>query len=164
MKNGLAVIDSGPVFSLAIINRLSLLDLFFDEVKVPTTVWNEITLNTSSFIYPAIAQYFSSKIEPIRQAYEVSSLIDPGENDAILLYKEIDARFLIIDDKKGREIAEQSGISCIGTLGLLALAKDKGYIKALKPIFETFLKNKRYYSIYLLNALLESKNEKPFFM
>lgn len=41
----------------------------------------------------------------------------------------------------------------------LSIAKDKGLIGGLKPIFETFLLNKRFYSVDLLNALLVSRGE-----
>lgn len=49
MKNGLVIADSGPIFSLAIINQLGLLNHLFDNVKIPLAVWTEITLqkNTS---------------------------------------------------------------------------------------------------------------------
>jgi uncharacterized protein len=42
MKNGLVIADSGPLFSLALINRLDILTELFDEVKIPQAVWNEI--------------------------------------------------------------------------------------------------------------------------
>lgn len=50
-------------------------------------------------------------------------------------------------------------INCIGIIGLLAIANDKGLIGRLKPIFETFLQNKRFYSVDLLNTILMSKGE-----
>jgi predicted nucleic acid-binding protein len=35
MKNGLVIADAGPIFSLAIIDKLELLNQIFDEVKIP---------------------------------------------------------------------------------------------------------------------------------
>jgi uncharacterized protein len=77
----------------------------------------------------------------------------------LILYEELHADFLLIDDKKARKIAENFDINCIGIIGLLSIAKDKGLIGDLKPIFETFLQNKRFYSIDLLNAILTTKGE-----
>lgn len=65
----------------------------------------------------------------------------------------------MIDNKKARKIAENLNINCIGIIGLLSIAKDKGLIGKLKPIFETFLKKKRFYSIDLLNSVLTAKGE-----
>ncbi len=46
-----------------------------------------------------------------------------------------------------------------GTLGLLVAAKQKKLITELKPLFEIFLKNKRYYSPNLLNEILIGQGE-----
>lgn len=85
--------------------------------------------------------------------------MDLGESESVILYKEAQADFLLIDDKKARKIAENFDITCIGTLGLLAIAKDKAIIEELKPIFEDFIKNKRFYSRKILNKILELKGE-----
>ena len=85
--------------------------------------------------------------------------MDSGESESVMLYKEMQADFLLIDDKKARSIAENFSVNCIGVIGLLAVAKDRGLIKELKPIFETFLSNKRFYSPELLNAILAKVGE-----
>ena len=85
--------------------------------------------------------------------------MDFGESESVILYNELDANFLLIDDKKARKFAENLGLNCIGTLGLLSIAKKKKLIQELKPIFEFFLKKNRYYSISLLNSILLNHNE-----
>ncbi|MFW5773898.1 MAG: hypothetical protein ACOCWD_04375 [Tangfeifania sp.] len=67
MKNGLVIADSGPIFSLATINKLQLLDFLFDDVKIPQAVWKEITLNNSVPYYDIIIKYFENKIAIKRQ-------------------------------------------------------------------------------------------------
>jgi len=64
-----------------------------------------------------------------------------------------------MDDKKARKIAENFGSNCIGTIRLLSVAREKKIISELKPLFETFLRNKRFYSITLLNTILEKHKE-----
>lgn len=54
MNNGLAIIDSGPVFSLAAIKKLELPAKLFDEIRIPKAVWLEVTLNKSTQYYPDI--------------------------------------------------------------------------------------------------------------
>jgi len=49
-----------------------------------------------------------------------------GEREAILLAKEEKADAVIIDEKKGREAAENEGIRVIGTLRILYDASELG--------------------------------------
>lgn len=161
MKNGLVIADSGPIFSLALIDKLTILDNLFDNVRIPQAVWNEITLNESVSYYSKIVSYFEGKVEKIKTFNELSFIMDLGESESVNLYRELNADFLLIDDKKARRIAENLKINCIGTLGLLTIAKDRGLIQELKPIFEDFLNNKRFYSLELLNLILVQNNEKP---
>ena len=50
---------------------------------------------------------------------------------------------------------------CIGSIGLSVKAKQKGFINALKPIFEKWLDNERYFSLRLLNEILTQTSEEP---
>lgn len=159
MKNGLVIADSGPIFSLAIINQLELLNDLFDEVKIPHAVWEEITQDKSTKFYARIELFFKAKVTKIKSFNELTFLMDYGESESVILYKELNAQFLLVDDKKARKIAENFNINCIGTLGLLVTAKNKGIIKTLKPLFKVLLENDRYYSLNLLNALLKKQNE-----
>ena len=159
MKNGLVIADAGPIFSLAIIDKLELLNQLFDEIKISKAVREEITLDKSTEFYYNIEQFFKPKVLRIKGFNELTFVMDYGESESVILYKELNADFLLIDDKKARKIAENFDIKCIGTLGILSVAKDKGLINDLRPIFKTFLENNRYYSIKLLNKLLERHNE-----
>lgn len=159
MKNGLVIADAGPIFSLAVIDKLELLNNLFDEVKIPQAVWEEISLNKSTEYYNRIEAFFREKVISISGFNELTFIMDYGESESLILYKELNADFLLIDDKKARTIAENFEINCIGTLGLLSVAKTKGYIFELRPIFIQFIKAKRYYSISLLNMLLDKHGE-----
>lgn len=161
MKNGLVIADAGPVFSLAILDKLKLLDQLFEEIRIPRAVWREITLHQNTDIYDGIVKFFEHKVIDIHGFNELTFLMDYGESQAVILYKELGADFLLIDDKKAREIAENFGMNCIGTLGLLSFSKDKDLIRELRPLFIELLNNKRYFSLNLLNAILIEKNEEP---
>ncbi|HPW67769.1 MAG TPA: hypothetical protein PLY32_05090 [Salinivirgaceae bacterium] len=43
MKNGVVIADTGPIISLALIDKLDILDKIFDEVKIANAVWEEVT-------------------------------------------------------------------------------------------------------------------------
>ncbi|WP_339134259.1 MAG: DUF3368 domain-containing protein [Candidatus Electrothrix sp. GW3-4] len=158
-KNGLVIADSGAIFSLAVIDQLEMLNALFDNISIPNAVWQEITLDEKTDYYAQIYRFFRDKIKPIKGLNTLTPLMDYGESECVLLYKESEADFLLIDDRKARAIAENFGINCIGTLGILSVARDKNLIPALKPLFDMLLTNKRFYSIRLLNSLLAQHNE-----
>jgi len=159
MKNGLVIADSGPIFSLAIIDKLDILNKLFDEVKISNAVWIEISTDESKPFHERICSYFKGKVEKIKGFNELTFVMDFGESESVILYKELKANFLLIDDKKARSLAENFGINCVGTIGLLSIAKDKGLVDNLKPLFDLLLQNHRYYSITLLNEILVQKGE-----
>ncbi len=85
--------------------------------------------------------------------------MDRGESESVILYKELQADFLLIDDNKARTIAQTLEVNCIGSIGLLIRAKQKGLIGALGPIFAYWLENKRYFSKRMLNKILNESGE-----
>ena len=159
IDDGLVIADAGPIFSLAVIDRMDLLDSLFDDVKISSAVWVEISKDEKSPLFQRVYSYFQDKVVQIKGFNELTFVMDYGESESIILYKELEADFLLIDDKKARSIAENFGINCIGTISLLPIAKDKGLIESLRPLFEMFLQNHRYYSIELLNSILHQKGE-----
>lgn len=86
--------------------------------------------------------------------------MDYGESESVILYRELDADFLLIDDRKAREIAQSLGVRCIGTIGFLIACKRLGLVSYLKPLFEMLLSEGRYFSVELLNNVLLQNNER----
>jgi len=125
MKNGLVIADSGPIFSLALIDKLNILTALFDDVKIPQAVWNEITYDKTKPDYQKLHDFFKDKTRQISGINELTFVMDYGESEAIILFRELHADFLLIDNKKARSIAESLNVNCIGIIGLLATATDK---------------------------------------
>jgi len=50
---------------------------------------------------------------------------------------------LIIDDLKGRKIAQKAGIRFTGTLGVILAAKDRGIIQTVAPLLDE-IKNQNF--------------------
>jgi predicted nucleic acid-binding protein len=62
--------------------------------------------------------------------------LDVGEAEAIALAKELAADLLLMDGRRGRDIAARLGLRVIGLLGVLIEAKHRGMIPAVKPILD----------------------------
>ena len=63
-------------------------------------------------------------------------LVDPGEAEAIALAQSIPEALLIIDDRKGRQLAKQLGLRITGTVGVLLHAVQTGVLPALAPCLD----------------------------
>lgn len=56
----------------------------------------------------------------------LTEVLDPGESEAIELALELQADFILIDEKKGRSEADRRGLKVIGALGLIMEAYKGG--------------------------------------
>lgn len=86
MKNGLLIADSDPLFSLALIDKLNILDQLFDDVKIPRAVWDEITFDNTKQYFIKLTNYMKNKIQQIEGSNELTFVMDYGESEAIVLY------------------------------------------------------------------------------
>jgi uncharacterized protein len=152
------IADTSPVISLLLIQQFGLLEKLFEEVFIPPAVWDELNQRGPHLIYKEEMDFLSGKIIKPEKTMSFPT-IDKGETESIALYIELNATYLLIDDKKGRQVAEENSINCIGTLTVLISAKRKGLISGLKYFFEMLLANKRFYTKETLNQILAAENE-----
>ncbi len=66
----------------------------------------------------------------------LAAALDRGEASAIVLAELLHADTLLIDEKKGRDIARRRGLRIQGTLGLLVVAKRAGVFGSLREILD----------------------------
>ncbi|MCF8374192.1 MAG: DUF3368 domain-containing protein [Bacteroidales bacterium] len=154
----LLIADTGPIISLILIGEFNLIEKLFHNFLVPGEVWNELSRHSEIMSYKKDLAQISDKRRDVDFPYSISG-IDRGETEAILLFQEMKADYLLIDDKKARLKAELIGINCIGTLGVLYLAQRKGFIQNLRPLFIKLQKHNRFYSYKYLNYFLRKTNE-----
>jgi uncharacterized protein len=74
------------------------------------------------------------RVVPIRETHLLRTFrgLNFGEAQAIILAKESRADLLLIDEKRGREVAEAEGLRCLGLLGVILLAKEAGKIGSVR--------------------------------
>lgn len=143
----IVVSDTTPIISLIKINRLDLLEKLFQEVLVPDAVYRELTTNQS---FSAEAEEVKKakflKVSPVQNKQSIQILqavsgLDDGESEAIVLAGEKQSDVLIIDERRGRKVAQQLGITITGTVGILVQANYEGMLsKADAKTCMNFLK------------------------
>jgi predicted nucleic acid-binding protein len=119
----IVVCDSSPVIALALCDCLPLLDTLFHEVGIPHRVYEEMTISgkPEAKKIAAWGQGKAAAVKDMRLRNAFGLVLDAGESEAMALYWEKGADFLLIDEKKGRTIAIQSGMQITGSLGVFAL-------------------------------------------
>jgi predicted nucleic acid-binding protein len=154
----LVIADSGPIISLAVIDQLDLLETIYGEVYISEAVWQEVSRYIEPFAIPQVHD-LKGKIRKLSGTNLFAGLMDTGEAEAASLYLELNADYLIIDDRTARRMAETHGVRCVGTLAVLVKAKELNVVSALRPLFSTFILYNRYYKKDLLNSLLVDCSE-----
>lgn len=137
--------DTSPIINLAAIGQLRLLPKLYGTVVIPQAVYNEIVIEgTGQTGSTEVAQADWIEVKQIVNHPLVTSLegeLDIGEAEAIVLAVELKATLLLIDERKGRIVANRLGINSIGLLGILIKAKHEGMISAVGLLMDE-LRNK----------------------
>lgn len=132
----IVISDTTPIISLLKAGQLELLKKLFGEIIIPQTVFTELVSNSvfadevetvRSCSYIRVRDVVEKKAVSILQ--RVTGL-DAGESEAIVIAEELEADLLLVDEHKGRRVAQQMGIPITGTLGILLLAFDETLITA----------------------------------
>lgn len=124
----IVVSDTTPLISLMKIGQLELIYQLFGEIQIPEAVFEELVSNKRfleesrqiqecSYIRKVKVTDFKS-VDLLRR----STALDAGESEAIILSDSVKADLLLMDEIKGRRIAQQMGISLMGTIGMLIVA------------------------------------------
>lgn len=138
------VVNSSPLIALGYIDKIGLLKDLFDEVFIPEEVYNETVINGKNNLVADAIKKYEIKIVNIKNTLTVDFLmefLDKGEAEVIALSEERAIKNVLIDELKGRHIAEKHGFTVIGSSGILLLAKKKGLISNVRENIEIMQAN-----------------------
>lgn len=132
------VLDTSCVIILSQIEKMDILRTLFSEIFVPEAVFTEFMVKASN---TEDERRFKKiiKTAKVKDYFAVMTLqadLGKGESECIVLAKEMNADFVVLDDKDARKIAEFLGLNVIGTLGMLVMAYKKGKIENVKSIID----------------------------
>lgn len=154
------VADASALIALASCDSLAVLDALFGIVVVPEAVYFEVASDDKPQA-TRLRTYLTGKIRTVdmqRYIY-LDAFADAGETQAMLLYKETDADYLLIDDKRGRKVAKINQIKTIGSLGVLLQAKRVGLVSQIAPLIAQIAASPVYLSESLIQTVLELAGE-----
>ena len=129
------VSDTSPLQYLIQSDAVNVLSAIFGEVVIPAAVYKEIQHSRT----PADVRAWAASLPSwaiVQKATLLKNLpqIDEGEREAISLALEINAPFLLIDDRRGRLEAMRLGLQVTGTIGILEIAARKDLLKFSEAI------------------------------
>ena len=155
-------VDTSPLLYLYRIDQLTLLHRQFDRVLVPKAVVTELAKGRAQGVsIPDLADYPWIEIQQIdlRSVSEAVDSLGAGEREVILLAHDGHADWVILDDLNARHQAEICGLRVVGTVGLLASAKQKNMITSVTPFLNALENAGMWLSEDLKRRVLESTDE-----
>jgi predicted nucleic acid-binding protein len=131
--------DTSPSTNLAAVGQMELLQQLYGDVFVPEEVAEELVdCGPSSVGYVDVTQFAWLHVRPVANRPLVVSLLaelDIGEAAAIALATEREA-LLLIDERRGRHVAQRLGLRHVGLLGVLVVAKHRGLIPSVRSCLD----------------------------
>jgi uncharacterized protein len=135
----IVVSDTSPIRALHHLGLLAVLNQLYGDVLVPPAVASELGRGSASCSSVPIERFaFIQVTAPlsIPRSLSVEDVLDAGEVEAISLALERKADVLLMDEREGRRVATEQGLSVVGALGVLLRAKRAGLIPMVRPLAE----------------------------
>ena len=131
------VADSTALIYLAAISKFDLLQALYGQILIPTAVYEEVATQGagrwgSSETAAATWIDYRPVADPAK-LLGVPPRLNGGEKEVIALAEEVHADLVIMDEARGRQELIKRGITFMGTVGVLMVAKQRGLIAELKP-------------------------------
>jgi len=149
------VTDTSPLNYLIQIHQAAWLGRLFERVILPGSVLRELLDPRAPALVREWCRELPDWIELRDHAGPAASYgLDAGETEAISLALDLGIQTVIMDERNGRRVAEEHGLTTLGTLTLLEAADARGYLD-----FESVLNDLRATNFHagekLLSACLE---------
>lgn len=154
------VADSSALIALAACSALEIFVDLYADISVPQAVYDEVSQPDRPHAV-VLSQFLQNRIVHVdkKQILITVGGLGTGEIEAMALYAQLGADQLLIDDRRARRVAEANQIHCIGSLGVLLLAKHRGHITKITPFIDQLRHSQLHYAEELLEKVLELAEE-----
>ncbi len=144
----LIIADSSCLIGLSRIGKLEVLHKLFGKIIIPEAVYHEVVVRgegRKGAEEVKNARWIEQqKIENKLAVKAFKVNLGKGEAEAITLAFECNADFIILDDLKARQMAEELALKVIGTVAVLKKAEEKGIIENFADVMDD-LRNEGFY-------------------
>jgi uncharacterized protein len=150
------VSNSSPIIALQQIGQLDLLERLYTRLVIPPVVAFEVS--------PSVELPAWIDQRPLVQTTGSNLLrasLGPGESEAIGLALEVGSRWIILDDRPARRLAQALSIPVIGTPGILLAGKRRGLVDHLRPHLDALIEHGFFIAPGLFDRVIRDAGEAP---
>jgi len=147
----LVVSNTSPISNLAVIEKLDLLRDQFQKILIPEAVEHELKALSNPRAKAAIEAALKEGWLEVRAVESVPLTrllkvnLHEGESEAIALAVEINASWILLDEREARAAAQQMNLNVTGILGVLLRAKKAGDIVVLGLLMDQLRKEAHFH-------------------
>ena len=157
------VLDSSVLITLSRTGDLEFLQQLAGTVHIPQAVYDEVVgagQDQRGGQTVKLAQWIvRHEVQDRDSLVRLGGRLGRGEAEAIVLARELNADFVILDDATARRIAEAEGCIVTGLLGLIVHAKERELISAVRPVLDRIISEGFYVGDNLYRTILASAGE-----
>lgn len=173
-----AVIDSSCLLCILMLNRkfplyglLDALSLRYSKIRIPQHVWKEVTRKGhyrrplqrimskySFFIRCSVGSDYDARLLYDRQT-NPDARIDRGEAEAIIQARECGITEVLIDERRGTNIALAHNLAPRGIVGLIREWKLNDLVPQARPLLDACIQNRFWLSEKLIEDVLSETGE-----
>jgi len=162
MPDLMVISNTSPIFYLHRLGQLELLRKLYQSIIIPEGVIEELKVGKmQGEDVPDIPKYKWIEIQAVQVPEVVSLIMDLGMGEAQVLALAIEnpGSLIILDDRLAREIASSRNMRVTGTAGVILKAKQGGYIRSVRPIFESLKQLDFWISDVLMDNIIRMAGE-----
>lgn len=154
----IVVSDTTPLNYLLLIGALHILPSLYGRIEIPEAVHQELSAPGA----PDVVRMWASRLPEWMSVRRVDGInpsgrLHAGEAEAIALAVQRHADLVLLDDWAARTAAKSQGLAISGTVGILAIAADRGLVD-LPMTVERLKATSFQASPKLFDALLKQAN------
>jgi predicted nucleic acid-binding protein len=133
----IVVSNATPLIAMDMADRFDLLQRIFGRIYIPQGVHEEVVEQGGErFGAAEVRQAAWIQVVAAKDKLAVEVLEDDlgkGESETIVLAREMEADWVLVDERLARRKLELLGVRTIGTLGILLKAKELGLLQTMRP-------------------------------
>lgn len=162
----LIVVDTSPLLALDACGQIDVLRSLYKQVVAPDVVDRELSAGKTRPLLPGgltAAHRIWIQVRPLSSPVKASLIakLDLGEAAVIQLALELGTTQVLIDERSAWKEAVREGLTPVGSVGIIVLAKKKGLITEVKSHLHEMHNKGQYLSKRVIDDAIVQAGETP---